>query len=175
MEKSASAKNQHLKSIAASGGRRGGLARMAMLKTPAERTVFAVRNTMLKLAGQSVTRWISTVSHGGRLTHVMGCAVDPEKQFRAAVKCFPKGAKPLTLYVRKVRAEKYIDYVVRFRDGHEMRRENWGCRALIQVGAVDDTQYNQLDVSLSAKPQPKMLKQWTTPLKPGRPRKTTSS
>lgn len=155
----------HLKSIAAKGGAKGGKARMEALSA-IERRQLAIRATMGKLGDQAVTLWLARCTYRGNADYVvMGCAEDPEQQFRRSRKKFPSGVQVTELRAARIKAPQYIKLV------EELRQEaqaiaSWPVRALVQVARVSRW------MPAVAKPlSAEVAAAWLKPKKQGRPRK----
>lgn len=156
---------KHLRSIAAKGGEKGGKARMEAM-TPAERRLLAIKATMAKLKGHNVSLWVAGCTYRGNSTYtVMGCAAEPERQFRQARKAFPNGTKVNWIRTGTIPAEQYIELVKDIRDCSESMA-SWTVRALIQVGKGHWKGYVSLTTVLGAAE----TTAWLTPKRPGRPR-----
>jgi hypothetical protein len=162
--------HRHLKNIAASGGAKGGKARMEKI-VGVEKRLFAIENAMKKYAGQPFKLWLARCSYRRHPYTVMGCALNPERQFREARKNFPAGAEVELVLVSAKALDpcRYIGYVRTLRKSLNITKTNWGCRALIQVA------HGWPLVTSSAREMTQLsraeLDAWMAVRKPGRPPK----
>lgn len=162
---------KHLQAIASKGGSVGGRARWQNMPST-DRQLFALESTMKKLAGEPTQLWLASVLYRGHMYAVLGCAVDPEKQFRQARKAFPAGASINWVKAGRMAATRYIKVVKALRENAQMA--HWKCRPLIQVaqGLWREQEFEKLTSCKLPRLKGGLMDAWTTPKKPGRPRKT---
>lgn len=158
---------EHLQNIAVSGGEASWKNRKAQT-TKADRLLIALRATMGKLGDGFVTAWFVRCSYRGNIDYVvMGCALDPEQQFRAARKKFPPSASIHGIGTARIKASSYVRIVESMRAAAKLMAE-WPVRGSIQVGRME----GDWTPGVKVKPLPaEVAQQWLAAKRPGRPRK----